>query len=431
MASENGLPAEIDDLSLADPPSLDNQLSQFRMAWQREIIERQPSSSESSARNSPIDGGITEHNVKELQLAKLSKEDKAKLLFVEGIKAEENGNVLEAVDLYRRAIQLVPEVESMIDYRPVPSARERKESENSVEGCVIEEDEEELDLVAKFMKLQVESKTICQPDWEQRSVHISVLPVEVLVYIFKWVITNDLDMIALENVAMVCRGFYLCARDDEIWRRACLKIWGVNTGKSKKYGGWRNMYIERPHLRYNGCYISKASYVRPGERNVDNLYRAWHTVEYYRYLRFFPEGTILMITSPEDPVKILHKLKHRGGKPQGLLRGVYRMTDNKVTAVLKRVKTEYLTSGYARYKRRLLNVNQNEPERTFHLELEVCNAGRRKYAQMVWTHYSVHQLRRLTGEESVAEFDLNNKTYPPLYFSRVKSYTASADRPLQ
>lgn len=76
QASENGLPAEIDDLSLADPPSLDNQLSQFRIAWQREISDRQPSSSESSARNSPIDGSLNERNVKERQLSKLDKEER-------------------------------------------------------------------------------------------------------------------------------------------------------------------------------------------------------------------------------------------------------------------------------------------------------------------------------------------------------------------
>ncbi len=33
--------------------------------------------------------------------------------------------------------------------------------------------------------------------------HISALPVELLVYIFKWVISNDLDTISLENVAQV------------------------------------------------------------------------------------------------------------------------------------------------------------------------------------------------------------------------------------
>lgn len=53
--------------------------------------------------------------------------------------------------------------------------------------------------------------------------HISALPVEVLVYIFKWVVSSDLDMKSLEQLSAVCRGFYVCARDEEIWRIACEK----------------------------------------------------------------------------------------------------------------------------------------------------------------------------------------------------------------
>lgn len=46
------------------------------------------------------------------------------------------------------------------------------------------------------------------------------------------------------------------------------------------------MYLQRPRLRYNGCYISKTSYIRDGENSFqDRFYRPWHLVEYFRYLR--------------------------------------------------------------------------------------------------------------------------------------------------
>ena len=32
------------------------------------------------------------------------------------------------------------------------------------------------------------------------------------------------------------------------------------------------------------------SYMRQGERGLDNFYKPFHFVEYYRYVRFFPEG---------------------------------------------------------------------------------------------------------------------------------------------
>ena len=41
---------------------------------------------------------------------------------------------------------------------------------------------------------------------------------------------------------------------------------------------------------YAGVYISKTSYVRQGEHSVDGFYKPYHTVTYYRFLRFFPDG---------------------------------------------------------------------------------------------------------------------------------------------
>lgn len=41
---------------------------------------------------------------------------------------------------------------------------------------------------------------------------IAALPREILMYIFRWVVSSDLDMRALEQLSLVCRGFYICAR---------------------------------------------------------------------------------------------------------------------------------------------------------------------------------------------------------------------------
>jgi hypothetical protein len=44
-----------------------------------------------------------------------------------------------------------------------------------------------------------------------------------------------------------------------------------------------------------GVYISRASYIRQGEQSLDSFYSPWHLVEYYRYIRFFPDGLFLII----------------------------------------------------------------------------------------------------------------------------------------
>ena len=43
----------------------------------------------------------------------------------------------------------------------------------------------------------------------------TALPPEVLIYIFRWVVSSDLDLRALEQLSLVCRGFYICARLDQ------------------------------------------------------------------------------------------------------------------------------------------------------------------------------------------------------------------------
>ena len=49
-------------------------------------------------------------------------------------------------------------------------------------------------------------------------------------------------------------------------------------------------YKRRPCIA--GCYISKTVYYRQGENSFDSFYRPFHMVEYFRYLRFYPEGKV-------------------------------------------------------------------------------------------------------------------------------------------
>ena len=81
---------------------------------------------------------------------------------------------------------------------------------------------------------------------------------------------------------------------------------------------WQDMYAQRPRLLFHGVYISKTSYMREGEpvsrcqcvcvvwscvvwQGMDRNYSPYHLVEYYRYMRFFPDGTVQAITSSDDP----------------------------------------------------------------------------------------------------------------------------------
>ena len=61
-----------------------------------------------------------------------------------------------------------------------------------------------------------------------QTLHISSLPFEVLIAILKWVVSSDLDLRSLELCSQVCRGFYLAARSNDIWKPVCLRTWGFD-----------------------------------------------------------------------------------------------------------------------------------------------------------------------------------------------------------
>jgi len=58
------------------------------------------------------------------------------------------------------------------------------------------------------------------------------------------------------------------------------------------------MFLQRPHMRFDGLYVSRNTYIRTGL--TEWRYRnPVHLVTYFRYLRFLPEGRFITRTSPE------------------------------------------------------------------------------------------------------------------------------------
>lgn len=135
----------------------------------------------------------------------------------------------------------------------------------------VETSEDKTNLLDSFQNLQLDENSqskICQKNFPQQvrrngfstlkfffcfqTTHISALPSEVLIDIFRWVVSSDLDVRSLEQCARVCRGFYVCARDPQLWKMVCRKIWGLQTGNPHAHVNWRHMFINRPHILFNG-----------------------------------------------------------------------------------------------------------------------------------------------------------------------------------
>ena len=186
------------------------------------------------------------------------------------------------------------------------------------------------------------------------------------------------------------------------------------------YGrSWQRMFRQRPRIRFNGCYISTVNYLRSGQASANQA--TWgspvHIVTYYRYLRFFRDGTVLSLTETAEPADVVHRLTRdeavaQQGSPGGgvlkqVLKGRWRLAraaDNP-GAPLAEVEGDVTveTEGVAKY--------------IYRLDLALGSAGKgARNNKLGWKGF--YSYNTLTGDW--AEFTMRNNK--PFFFSRVRSY---------
>lgn len=71
---------------------------------------------------------------------------------------------------------------------------------------------------------------------------------------------------------------------------------------------WNQVFQAHPRIRFTGIYISTVNYQRPGVTSAfSNV--SWnnpiHIVTYYRYLRFYPDGSVVSLLSTTEPVDVV------------------------------------------------------------------------------------------------------------------------------
>lgn len=205
-----------------------------------------------------------------------------------------------------------------------------------------------------------------------------------------------------------------------------------------RYYSWRQMFLERERILFNGCYISKTTYLRMGENSFqDQYYRPVQLVEYYRYIRFLPDGTVLMMTNSDEPTQGVTKLKNLHLVRPDVLKGHFRLYGSTLSIVVGKQQHQHSklinsTAGgvFSRQNKRGGTAHEDSAfnNTKYCIEFRILNTSKRKFAQLVWLHYSVVQTRN--KHEITSEFELTPSKYPPLWFSPVRSYHLDSDAPL-
>ena len=230
---------------------------------------------------------------------------------------------------------------------------------------------------------------------------------------------------------------------------------------SPTYPTYRHMFQHRPRLRFNGCYISTVNYIRPGGSTASQV--TWnspvHIVTYYRYVRFFRDGTCASLLTTSEPADVVHHLtkenmhtRHAGGLPSAVmnhcLRGRWRLSGDPYRTAAggrrrrgRRRKNEAEAETEVEEEEREDdeedNDNDDDSEGTLSIETEGADAGHAnpKYmykmalqlksagrpgatrnTKLAWIGY--WSFNKLTDDW--AEFGLRNDK--AFFWSRVKSY---------
>lgn len=298
---------------------------------------------------------------------------------------------------------------------------------------------------------------------------ISEIPQEILSHILRDLAVADVgDFVRL---SLVCKRFaYLVATESQVWRRVCAGAefgfpgmhyhwvrgvaWEALDEEEEAEDGqfismeelsrrrqdesltttialfpeysssWQKMFRHRPRIRFNGCYISTVNYIRSGQAAVSSL--TWgnpvHIVTYYRYLRFFRDGTVISLLTTAEPGDVVHHMTkpllktHRRGDAAHLpsvvmqhgLRGRWRLTSalDHPDAELKDTEGEVLVETEGVGEKYMYRMN---------LTMRSAGKGARNN-KLAWKQF--YSYNKLTDDW--AEFGLKNDK--PFFFSRVKSY---------
>ncbi|KAI4168490.1 MAG: hypothetical protein LQ343_006377 [Gyalolechia ehrenbergii] len=338
-------------------------------------------------------------------------------------------------------------------------------------------------LIASFSDLSIPSAPPPTEGSPPPPCPIAGIPLEILIDIlFK---TAIIDIAAFARLSLVCKRLaYLVATEDRVWERICHGhgygfaamhyTWAISiTGQplpttlqtidlptddsldistltlshnipfstihtppltlSSTYSSYKQMFRTRPRIRFNGCYISTVNYHRPGASNAPSnaTYTSpVHIVTYYRYLRFFRDGTCVSLLTTAEPADVVHHLTkeniHSHHNRESMLpsavmrhalRGRWRLSGN--------LDSDSRSSGTKA-------TNETEAEGDVHLETEgvdpkymykmhlaLRTAGRSggtRNNKLVWKGFWSYN--RLTDDW--AAFTLRNDR--AFFWSRVRSY---------
>ena len=149
------------------------------------------------------------------------------------------------------------------------------------------------------------------------------------------VVLGGADWQSLEILGRTCWKFRLLTKSPSLWREIVRETYyppiidptlPLSALYERHHSDWRTTFINQPRVRLNGCYIAACHYARPG-LSEDAWVRVIHVVEFYRSIRFLPDGTALSLLTTDAPSETVRKLEP-GLKAKGFSKGRWELFDD-------------------------------------------------------------------------------------------------------
>jgi len=423
MTSPRHKQISIEDYIIDDDNT--NDLELFRQNWLNEMKQKKKTTSGTTSST-----GASQMSCKQIEADKF---------YLTGIKHEKAGKMDKAVSCYRRALKCDENVEARIrSYDNTMKEIQPGTSQSDI-GEIPEYEEDLVDQLSAF--------SIDQSD----RANLVNLPTEVLLIIFRHVISKHLDLTSYCNLARTCRRLYVIANDVTLCKLMCSQAFNT---PAKLLRGNKDTFLKmlkhEAYPRTDGCYMSKVSYFREGDPTVMSpYYSPFQCVVYYRYIRFFPDGSLYYVTTNAEPEMVVPKLTSLANfsSPNYQVRcGKYTVTkkpcatrsegkenaefleeeeETCVQMLLKKHEPVIVTSESSSHRgrrRRNDDLKYVITEAEFQLELALSPHRKKRSNKLKWRESVVRMTFDPVNPRVVEDkLDLSNQ-HPPFFFRKVASY---------
>lgn len=220
--------------------------------------------------------------------------------------------------------------------------------------------------------------------------------------------STELDLRSVENFAEACKWFYNLARTPQLWQAACQKIWPDSQPRSNPLA-WRAMFISRPHMRFDGVYVSRIKYFRQGEQKP-NLCCTLQTVFYHRFLRFFSDGLVLGLNTTQSPQAAVAALKERASNNKDVTYGQYTISGKEIKMTL--FQREMSCRSSIKLK----------PDQSYNMTFKLSGSTGRQILQ--WSEYFM--VDKKNGVTKKSRIEVVPPHFSKFVYVRAKSYTAQS-----